>query len=96
MFKLTGIYKYETEQYERSNMMQKWFLKRVMRGSSKRKLAAEIERIDNPVRIEDAKWHISFYTEKDRAWKEKVMSEMGYKNYKLYPNIEECIEPFKD
>lgn len=88
--------KYETEQYERSNMMQKWFLKRVTRGTSKRKLATEIERIDKPVRTEDAKWHISFYTEKDRAWKEKVMSEMCYKNYKLYPSIEECIESFKD
>lgn len=43
----------------------------------------------------DAVWHISYFTEEDKKRIEKVMHEIGCKNYELYPSIEECLKQFK-
>ena len=55
----------------------------------------ELEEVKVEPRTEDARWHISYFGEKGRVWKDVVMKELGCKNYKLYPSIEECIEKFK-
>ena len=45
-----------------------------------------------PKRSEDAMWHISCYSDKDRIWAEQVMKWLGCKNYRLYDTIDECLK----
>ena len=40
-------------------------------------------------------FNISYYGEKDKAWKEIVMKEFKCTNYELVGSIDECIEKFK-
>lgn len=40
---------------------------------------------------ENAEWHISYYSERDRLWIEALMKELGCTNFKLYPSIEQCL-----
>ena len=42
------------------------------------------------------KWHISYYSDADKARIEDVMKRIGYSNYKLYSSIEKCIDTFKN
>lgn len=46
-------------------------------------------------RSKNAKWHISYFSEKDKEQIERVMSDAGCKDYELYNSIDECIECFK-
>ena len=43
----------------------------------------------------DARWHISYYSEKDKNRIQQVMKEIGCTNYELFDNIDECIRRFK-
>lgn len=45
-------------------------------------------------RTKDAAWHITYHTDKDLTWAKTVMTELGCQNYKLYPDIDECLKPF--
>lgn len=47
-------------------------------------------------RVQNAKWHISYFSDNDREQIEKVMKRAGCTNYQLYQSIDECIESFKD
>lgn len=42
----------------------------------------------------NAKWHISYYSDKDRKQIENVMKRAGCDNYVLYQGIDECIRAF--
>ena len=42
-----------------------------------------------------AEWHISYHNEEDYKRIDAVMRSYGCENYKLYPDIEQCIETFK-
>lgn len=46
-------------------------------------------------RPEDAKWHISYYSEADKKRIENVMRRTGCKEFQLYPSIDECIAEFR-
>ena len=46
-------------------------------------------------RIRDAKWHISYFNDKDKKQIEKVMNSFNCRNYELYHGIEDCIKCFK-
>ena len=46
-------------------------------------------------RANNAKWHISYYSDKDRKQIENVMQRAGCDNYVLYQGIDECIKEFK-
>lgn len=46
-------------------------------------------------RLQNAKWHISYFSDKDRDQIEKVMRKVGCKDYELHQGIDECIECFK-
>ena len=46
-------------------------------------------------RVQNAKWHISYFSAKDKQQIEKVMNRAGCTNYQLYQSIDECIENFK-
>ena len=50
---------------------------------------------ESVARTEDAIWHISYYSDRDKEWVEKLMKELGCKKFKMYPTIDECLEPFK-
>lgn len=43
----------------------------------------------------DAKWHISYYSDRDQERIELVMKKLGCRNYKLYSSINDCLEPFR-
>lgn len=47
-------------------------------------------------RVQNAKWHISYFSDNDREQIEKVMKRAGCTNYQLYQSIDECIESFKE
>lgn len=40
-------------------------------------------------------WHISYHSDDDKVRIEDVMHRIHYDNYKLYPDIDECIKDFK-
>lgn len=46
-------------------------------------------------RSEDAKWHISYYSDEDKKQIEKVMQRAGCTYFQLYQGIDECIAEFK-
>lgn len=46
-------------------------------------------------RVKNAKWHISYFSDKDKEQIEKVVSKAGCKDYELYNSIDECIECFR-
>lgn len=46
-------------------------------------------------RKQDATWHISCFSDKDKVQAEKVMARAGCKDFVLYRGIDECIECFK-
>lgn len=47
------------------------------------------------VRTQNAKWHISYFTEEDKEQIETVMSKVNCRDYELYHGIENCIKQFK-
>ena len=81
--------RYRQEQEARNASFQKEFFKMI--GKKKKKT----ERIEAKPREVDAKWHISYYGDKDKAWKEIVMNEFKCTNYELVGSIDECIEKFR-
>lgn len=81
--------RYRQEQYARNTSFQKDFFKMI--GKKKKKTGY----IEVKPREIDAKWHISYYGDKDKAWKEIVMNEFKCTNYELVGSIDECIEKFK-
>lgn len=46
-------------------------------------------------RVQNARWHISYFNEKDKEQIEKVMKGTGCTDYRLYSSIDECIDSFK-
>lgn len=78
--------RYRQEQEARNASFQKEFFKMI--GKKK------TERIEAKPREIDAKWHISYYGDKDKTWKEIVMKEFKCTNYELVGSIDECIEKF--
>lgn len=81
--------KYRQEQNAKNDFLQKEFFKTI--GKKKKKA----ERIEVKPREEDAKWHISYYGDKDKEWKEIVMKEFKCTNYELVGSIDECMEKFR-
>lgn len=80
--------RYRLEQDARNDFFQKEFFKMI--GKKKKSESVQVK----PREI-DAKWHISYYGDKDKAWKEIVMREFKCTNYELLGSIDECIEKFR-
>lgn len=80
--------RYRQEQDARNEFVQKEFFKMI--GKKKK-----FESVHVKPREIDAKWHISYYGDKDKAWKEIVMREFNCTNYELLGSIDECIEKFR-
>lgn len=81
--------KLQEEQDARNQAFQKTFFRTIGKGRNKRQ-AAKIQ-----PRLEDAKWHISYYGDQDKEWKQIVMQELGCSRYQLYPTIDACIAKWK-
>lgn len=78
------------EQQARNKQFERMFLKTMGIRRKKHMDAASV-----PPRTFDAKWHISYYGDKDKAWKETVMKELRCTNYELHPTIDACISEFR-
>ena len=46
-------------------------------------------------RVQDAKWHISYFSDEDKEQIEKVMKRAKCEKYELYQGIDACIKSFK-
>lgn len=84
------VRKMQQEQQARNEEFQKQFMKMIGKPS-KHPIQKSVSQ-----RLQDAKWHISFFGDKDREWKEIVMRELGCTNYQLYPSIDECIGRWRE
>lgn len=86
------VRKFSQEQEVRNQEFQKTFIKSFARVKE--------QDIDDMVaktlpRTEDASWHISYYSERDKQWIDAFMKQLACKKVKLYPTIDECLAPFK-
>lgn len=86
------IRRFQIEQEARNIAYQKMFMdmfgKEYQLGTSQNVVIA------NP-RKEDAVWHISYYSQADKDWAEKLMKVLGCKKILFYSTIDECIQEFK-
>ncbi len=80
----------QREQDARNEQYSKEFLKMLGKPTK-----TELDSVKVAPRTEDAKWHISYFGDTDKEWKEIVMKELGCSNYQLYPSIDECIFRWK-
>ena len=80
----------QREQCVRNERYRKEFLKMLGKPTKK-----ELDSVKVAPRTEDAKWHISYFGDMDKKWKEIVMKELGCSNYELYPSIDDCISKWK-
>lgn len=81
------------EQEERNKAVDKILFRKY---GKKRKMAVSQPYGTHPTqRSEDAKWHISCHSDKDKIWVEAVMKEFRCVNYFTYKTIDECISTFK-
>ena len=80
----------QREQAARNEQYSKEFLKMLGKPAK-----TELDSVKVAPRTEDAKWHISYFGDTDKEWKEIVMKELGCSNYQLYPSIDECISRWK-
>jgi len=85
--------RFEQEQAERNRLMEREFFK-LIGGKGRRGFAKESEPPKPAPRAEDAMWHVSYFKEQDRQWKEAALKELGCRNFRLYPTIDECLKGF--
>lgn len=78
------------EQAARNCAFQREFAKKLGR-----KAYSALTQAPAQPRTQDAKWHISYYGEQDRIWKESVLKELHCENYELLDSIDECLHPWK-
>ena len=86
------VRKYSQEQSSRNQEFQRMFIKLLGKVNEKDVDQSETKAIH---RKNDAAWHISFYSDKDRQWAETLMKELGCERVTLYSTIDECLAPFK-
>jgi len=84
--------RYAQERMAESQEFQRLFYKMISKDGKK---LAEEAPPQIPPRTEDAAWHISYHSDRDKQWMEALMKELGCQNVTLYPTIDECLKPFK-
>lgn len=92
------------EQAERNEQKDKEFLKMLRRAYNKGKIFSHERHIkensdaDIPqqlVKTSDVQWHISYYNDDDKIRIQDAMKKLNFRNYKLYPTIDECLAPYR-
>ena len=84
------IRRQQQEQEKRNAYFEKSFrklLKRMPKGNG--------EGIQPMERADDAVWHVSYYSDRDKKWIDGFMKKLGVKNFYLYPSIDECLLTMK-
>ena len=84
--------RYFQEQDARNQEFQKMFMK--LFGKAKDKTSDKTAK-KSVTRIDDATWHISCHSDRDKQWAKTLLKELGCKKVRLYPTIDECLIPFK-
>lgn len=81
------------EQAAQQEWMEKEFFRTMGIRCSRRRSKEGFSPIQKQ-RTEDAMWHLSYFKDSDRAWKETVLQELKCKRYELLPTIDACLEKF--
>ncbi len=84
--------KYLQEQAARNQEFQKMFMKLLGKANDK---TSDKTAKKSVARIDDATWHISCHSDRDKQWARTLLKELGCKKVRLYPTIDECLIPFK-
>lgn len=86
---------FEREIGERSRVLENDFHKLVKKACKQNRQRNESISVSMP-RTEDALWHISCHSDRDKCWVEAVMNEFGCTRYKTYSTIDECLESLRN
>lgn len=79
------------EQEARNKEYQKMFMDALGKGL----FSADNQEVGiESTRTEDAMWHISYYSYRDKVWAQALMKTLGCNNVVLYPTIDECLQEF--
>lgn len=91
--------RFREEQEERNKKMRREYLRMLNKRMHLGILTPVEAFLEHDPRIpydnSGAEWHISYHNEEDYKQIDAVMRSYGCENYKLYPDIEQCIETFK-
>lgn len=91
--------RFREEQEERNKKMRREYLRMLNKRMHLGILTPVEAFLEHDPRIpydnSGAEWHISYHNEEDYKRIDAVMRSYGCANYKLYPDIEQCIETFK-
>lgn len=91
--------RFREEQEERNKKMRREYLRMLNKRMHLGILTPVEAFLEHDPRIpydnSGAEWHISYHNEEDYRRIDAVMRSYGCENYKLYPDIEQCIETFK-
>lgn len=91
--------RFREEQEERNKKMRREYLRMLNKRMHLGILTPVEAFLEHDPRIpydnSGAEWHISYHNEEDYKRIDAVMRSYGCENYKLYPDIEQCIETFK-
>lgn len=83
-----------SEQQERNEKMEKEYLRMLKKKFHVANFSPYINLFEEKPATSSAgaKWHISYFSEKDKKRMEEVMKNYGCGSYTLYPQIDQCIE----
>lgn len=91
--------RFREEQEERNKKMRREYLRMLNKRMHLGILTPVEAFLEHDPRIpydnSGAEWHISYHNEEDYKRIDAVMRSYVCENYKLYPDIEQCIETFK-
>ena len=94
-FNTEGMVEAIEKQFMLDQILEKDFHK-MLRKVLKQNTQSQFPNSVSIPRSEDAMWHITCHSDKDKLWAEAVMKELGCTKYRLYATIDECLEPFKN
>lgn len=75
-------------------LMEKEFFRAMGIKRGWRGLRGEMPAVRPRERTEDAMWHLSYYGDADKVWKDTVLQKLGCRRYELLPAIDACLEKF--
>lgn len=83
------------EQEIRNRKIKREYLRLLSRLSGGKRILPEDDPLERNGNASGARWHISYYSDKDKERITHVMKELGCENFELYPTIDACIQKWK-
>lgn len=93
--KLAMARRLEMERDANQKLMEREFFRAMGKRRSRRRTKSEALPPASRLRTEDAVWRLSYHGASDKAWKERVLQELGCKRYELFPTIDDCLEKYR-